>query len=116
MTQDYSYELLPYPADNGGGWLLRLLLDGQELGQRVFPPSDNIEDSQLASNTAHDEALSAVTTWLKSIDNRDPCYRPRPALDEGGIYLLYPDDWLLMPPHSDTPEHVILSSYEDYEK
>lgn len=94
MTQDYSYELLPNPADNGSGWLLRLLFKGRELGQRVFPPSDDIEDSQLASDAAHDEALSAVTAWLASIDDRAPCYRPRPA-DDGGMYLLMPDDWLL---------------------
>ena len=113
MTKDYSYELLPNPTNNGGGWLLRLLFDGQELGQRLFPTSDNIEDKQLASDTAHDEALSAVTTWLTSVYDRNPSERPRPALDESGIYLLYPDDWLLMPPHSDTPERVILSPYKD---
>jgi hypothetical protein len=46
---------------------------------------------------AHSDAFAAVTAWLASIKERDPCYRPRPA-NESGIYLLMPDDWLLAPP------------------
>lgn len=33
----YSYEITPRPAELGGGWRLRLLEDGQEVGGGVFP-------------------------------------------------------------------------------
>ncbi|MBD4029169.1 hypothetical protein GUH82_00110, partial [Xanthomonas citri pv. citri] len=87
--RNYSYELTPHPVDQGGGWLLRLLADGRELGQRVFPPVAGIEDAQLAAATAHDEALAAVTAWLASVEARPASQRPRPA-DEGGMYLMMP--------------------------
>lgn len=95
-VQEYGYELTPCPADQGGGWLLRLLADGRELGRRVFLPAAGIEDAQLAAATAHDEAWAAVTAWLASVDERGPSQRPRPA-DAGGLYLMMPDDWLLSP-------------------
>lgn len=33
----YEYDLTPRPAALGGGWKLRLLQDGQEVGGGVFP-------------------------------------------------------------------------------
>ena len=38
----YSYEITPRPTELGGGWRLRLLEDGEEVGGRVFPvaPAD----------------------------------------------------------------------------
>ncbi|MDM5182001.1 hypothetical protein PO883_33035 [Massilia sp. DJPM01] len=90
--ETYGYELTPQPAALGGGWLLRLLADGQELGRRAFPPVSGIEDKQLAAATAHDDALARVTTWLASIEARPPSMRPGRW---GGMYLLIPDDELL---------------------
>jgi hypothetical protein len=38
----YSYEITPRPAELGGGWRLRLLEDGEEVGGGAFPvaPAD----------------------------------------------------------------------------
>lgn len=38
----YSYEITPRPAELGGGWRLRLLENGEEVGGGVFPvaPAD----------------------------------------------------------------------------
>lgn len=33
----YDYEILPLKAEAGGGWRLRLLQDGEEVGGGVFP-------------------------------------------------------------------------------
>ena len=33
----YSYEITPRPVELGGGWQLRLLEDGEEVGGGVFP-------------------------------------------------------------------------------
>lgn len=93
----YSYELTPESSEKGSGWLLRLLMDGHELGRRLFPPVADIQDKQLASAAAHDEALSRVTAWLASVRQRPPGMRPRPA-DESGMYLMMPDDELLSAP------------------
>jgi len=101
----YSYELTSVPTAQGSGWLLRLLADGHELGRRVFPPVSTIKDEQLATAAAHDDALARVTAWLTSIQQRPPTMRPRPA-DEGGMYLMMPDDELLcsvLPANKDQP-------------
>lgn len=40
-----SYEIVPRPADLGGGWKLTLLEDGQEAGGGVFPvPKEDPQD------------------------------------------------------------------------
>lgn len=36
---DYGYAIAPRPADLGGGWRLRLLENGEEVGGGVFPLS-----------------------------------------------------------------------------
>ena len=93
-VENYDYELTPQSSAHGGGWMLRLLADGQELGRRAFPAVSSITDKQLAAAAAHDDALARVMTWLASIEQRPPHMRPRPA-DESGMYLLMPDDELL---------------------
>jgi hypothetical protein len=104
--KNYSYELTPQPSELGGGWLLRMLADNEELGRRIFPPVVDIKDAKSAATLAHDDALARVMAWLASIETRDPCYRPRPA-DNGGMYLLMPDDELLSLSASDWPANVV---------
>jgi hypothetical protein len=48
----YSYEIDPRPAELGGGWRLRLMEDGIEVGGGVFP--------------AYDDALAEASVWLSS--------------------------------------------------
>lgn len=59
----YSYEITPRSAELGGGWRLRLLEDGEEVGGGVFP---------VASADAHQGMIwwNAMTEserghWLK---------------------------------------------------
>jgi len=38
----YSYEINPRPVELGGGWKLRMIEDGEEVGGGVFPvPADD---------------------------------------------------------------------------
>lgn len=50
----YAYEILPRPDHLGGGWRLRLLEDGQEVGGGVFP----MEAAMLEGGMTRDEALA----------------------------------------------------------
>jgi hypothetical protein len=59
----YSYEIEPRPASLGGGWRLRLLEAGKEVGGGVFPPEDG---SKEALKAAHADALEEATSWLAS--------------------------------------------------
>jgi hypothetical protein len=61
---DYSYEINPRPVELGGGWRLRLLEDGQEVGGGVFPPVEDIEDAKEALQAAHDDAEVTAYEWL----------------------------------------------------
>lgn len=36
---EYTYDILPRPDHLGGGWRLRLLQDGEEVGGGIFPVS-----------------------------------------------------------------------------
>jgi hypothetical protein len=65
---DKSYEISPRPVELGGGWRLRLLEDGQEVGGGVFPPVEDIEDATEAQQAAHDDAEATAYEWL---DTRD---------------------------------------------
>jgi hypothetical protein len=62
----FSYEILPRPVDLGGGWRLRLLEDGQEVGGGVFPPTDEFDDPQEALRAAYDDADWEARVWLES--------------------------------------------------
>lgn len=57
----YSYEITPRPVELGGGWRLRLLEGGQEVGGGVFPPDDA---SETALQRAFDEAEATAYEWL----------------------------------------------------
>jgi hypothetical protein len=61
-----TYLIEPRPAANGGGWRLRLLEDGQEVGGGVFPPLTSIEDPKEALQAAFDDALCEAMDWVNS--------------------------------------------------
>jgi hypothetical protein len=42
MEIEPSYEIVPCPAEMGGGWRLRLLENDNEVGGRVFPVDTSI--------------------------------------------------------------------------
>jgi hypothetical protein len=59
----YIYEILPRPAEMGGGWRLRLLEKGQEVGGGVFPLENDTEEPL---NDAYGEAMAVGEDWLAS--------------------------------------------------
>lgn len=68
---NYSYEINPRSVDVGGGWRLRLLEDGEEVGGGVFPPVEGIEDAKEALQAAFDDAEGEAYAWLGSRDAMD---------------------------------------------
>ena len=62
----FSYEITPRPDELGGGWRLRLLEDGVEVGGGVFPPDDASETPKDALQAAFDDAESEAYAWLDS--------------------------------------------------
>lgn len=58
MTE-YSYQIDPRPETLGGGYRLRLLCDGVEVGGGVFPADASHAD-------AYEEALAEASAWLAS--------------------------------------------------
>jgi hypothetical protein len=60
---EYTYEILPRQVNLGGGWRLRLLEDGVEVGGGVFPPVEGIEDASEALQAAFDEADGEAYAW-----------------------------------------------------
>lgn len=66
---NYSYEINPRPDNLGGGWRLRLLEDGVEVGGGVFPPVEGIEDAKEALQAAWEDAENEAYDWLDSREN-----------------------------------------------
>ncbi|BBQ28374.1 hypothetical protein [Aeromonas sp. WP2-W18-CRE-05] len=68
--EPYRYEIIPRPADLGGGWRLRLLERGEEVGGGVFPLSEyaTAENAEEAANCAYEDALAEASAWLASRD------------------------------------------------
>lgn len=60
----FSYEITQRPDNLGGGWRLRLLEDGVEMGGGVFPPEEGIEDAKEALQAAFDDAEGEAYDWL----------------------------------------------------
>lgn len=58
---DYGYAIDPRPADLGGGWRLRLLENGEEVGGGVFPAGG---PSKIARDAAYEDALAVASAWL----------------------------------------------------
>jgi hypothetical protein len=59
----FSYEITPRQVELGGGWRLRLLEDGLEVGGGVFPPEGEGED---ALRDAYCDAECEAYLWLDS--------------------------------------------------
>ena len=66
--EPFSYEIMPRPANLGGGWRLRLLERGEEVGGGVFPLSEYVtaENAEKAANYAYEDALAEASAWLAS--------------------------------------------------
>jgi hypothetical protein len=62
----FSYEITLRPVELGGGWQLRLLEDGLEVGGGVFPPVQEYKDAQDALEAALDDAEREAYAWLAS--------------------------------------------------
>lgn len=63
----YAYEILPRPDHLGGGWRLRLLENGQEVGGGVFPPVEGAGISREdALADAFADAEAEAYDWLDS--------------------------------------------------
>jgi hypothetical protein len=62
----YSYEITPRPVELGG-WRLRLLEDGVEVGGGVFPLEGVSETpKETALQVAFDDAEAEAYAWLDS--------------------------------------------------
>ena len=71
-----SYQIDPRPADLGGGWRLRLIENGEEVGGGVFPLSEYAteesaeeateESAEEAAKWAYEDALAEASAWLAS--------------------------------------------------
>lgn len=64
MTR-FKYEIESIPDELGGGWRLRLMEKGEEVGGGVFPPVQGIEP-ESASQQAFFDALEVAQDWLTS--------------------------------------------------
>lgn len=67
-----SYQIDPRPAELGGGWRLRLIEDGEEVGGGVFPLSEYAteyateDNAEEAAKWAYEDALAEASAWLAS--------------------------------------------------
>lgn len=55
------YEVDPRPKKFGGGWRLRLLEDGLEVGGGVFIPTDTTKEANVM---AYSDAIAEGEGWL----------------------------------------------------
>lgn len=67
---EYTYDILPRPDHLGGGWNLRLLEDGEEVGGGIFPVSWSVVVEGLTLAEALAEAFADAEAeacdWLDS--------------------------------------------------
>lgn len=66
LAMSYRYVIETRPANLGGGWRLRLLQDGEEVGGGVFPPEDGSQTPDEALQAAYDDAEATALDWLES--------------------------------------------------
>ena len=64
----FNYRIEPRPSNLGGGWKLRLIENGVEVGGAVFPPDEELIENNalLAEQVAYDDALAEASSWLAS--------------------------------------------------
>lgn len=62
----FSYEITPRPDNLGGGWRLRLLEDGVEVGGGVFPMEGGSQNPTQALQAAFEDAEAEAYSWLDS--------------------------------------------------
>lgn len=60
------YEIDKRPAELGGGWRLRLIEGGEDVGGREFPLNPDEPDIEKAKSDSYDEALDEGQAWLAS--------------------------------------------------
>lgn len=82
MAIEYAYEIEPRDHVLGGGYRLRLLKGGEEIGGGVFPYGyflSEVEDGDIiaANALAHDAAVAEGDAW---IDDHRPI--PPPVDDQ----------------------------------
>lgn len=75
----YRYEIDPRPAELGGGWRLRLLEDGQEVGGGVFP-ADRDAEPQRGMGWFNELTEAERGRWLVTAKSARP-------VDAWGAYL-----------------------------
>ena len=65
---EHSYQIDPRPLELGGGWRLRLIEDGEEVGGGVFPLSEYAteDNAEEAAKWANEDALAEASAWLGS--------------------------------------------------
>ena len=70
MGTDYRYEIEARDSALGGGWRLRLMEDGEEMGGGVFPLAPYLSDADgdllMALDLAHTDAKQVAVEWLDS--------------------------------------------------
>jgi hypothetical protein len=75
MATDYRYEITARDSALGGGWRLRLLEDGEEVGGGVFPLAEYLAEADgdlvLALDLAHADASGVARDWLESRHDAD---------------------------------------------
>ena len=86
---DYGYAIEARPADLGGGWRLRLLENGEEVGGggfplspylSAFPATDETNEREMAEKAAYEDALAEASAWLAT---RPAALEPAFLDDEG---------------------------------
>ena len=85
--EPFRYEIMPRPAALGGGWRLRLLERGEEVGGGVFPLSEyaTAENAEEAANYAYEDALAEASAWLAS--RQEPQPKPKRCEKDGPYWL-----------------------------
>ena len=64
-----SYEIKPRPTRFGGGWILTMLEDGEEMGRGVYPlpdlpePFTDDDEYQFVMDALHAEAQAEGESW-----------------------------------------------------
>ena len=71
MPTEYDYEITPRTLGLGGGWNLRLLENGEEVGGGVFPLPEHCDFRdekalQTLLDSLYEDALAEASAWLAS--------------------------------------------------